>query len=225
MNDRKIYYSFHDMPLHQNEPYGYSQQRSGLTFSREEIKQILIAMGVLTLAFSFALAPYPAFSHLGLVLGYLPVAFLAIATAFLCHEMAHKYMGQKFGYWSEFRMFLPGLLLALFLGVFAGVVFAAPGAVQIFGRPTREEGGKLAAAGPATNMIIGLIFFALMAATQGYVRFVTWLIAYINVFLGLFNLLPFGPLDGLKIFSWRKEVWGLLFAVGIILFIFLIPAL
>jgi Zn-dependent protease len=223
MNDRKIYYSFHDMPLHQNEPYGYSQQRSGLTFSREEIKQILIAMGVLTLAFSFALAPYPAFSHFGLVLSYLPVAFLAIATAFLCHEMAHKYMGQKFGYWSEFRMFLPGLLLALFLGVFAGIVFAAPGAVQIFGRPTREEGGKLAAAGPATNMVIGLIFFALMATTQGYVRFVTWLIAYINVFLGLFNLLPFGPLDGMKIFSWRKEVWGLLLVVGIILFIILLP--
>jgi len=223
MNGRKIYYSFHDMPLHQDQPYGYSEQPKGLTFSREEIKQILIAMGVLTLAFSFALAPYPPLTNFRSVLGNIPVAFLAIATAFVCHELAHKYMGQKFGYWSEFRMYLPGLMLALFLGVIAGIVFAAPGAVQIFGRPNREESGKLAAAGPTTNIVIGLIFLALMAVTQGYMSYVAWFIAYINVFLGLFNLLPFGPLDGLKIFSWKKEVWGLLFVVGIALLIVLFP--
>ena len=223
MNDRKIYYSFHDMPLHQDQPYGYSEQPKGLTFGKEEIKQILIAMGILTIAFSFALAPYPPFTNLGYVLGNIPVAFLAIATAFLCHEMAHKYMGQKFGYWSEFRMYLPGLMLALFLGVVTGLVFAAPGAVQIFGQPNKEESGKLAAAGPTTNIAIGLIFLVLMVVTQGYVRYVAWFIAYINVFLGLFNLLPFGPLDGLKIFSWRKEVWVFLFVVGIALLITIFP--
>ena len=222
MNNRKTYYSFYDIPFKDRDSYASGIQPSGIKFSRQEIIHILIAMAVLTIAFSFAFAPYPPLTHVAEVIAYLPFSFLAIVTAFFCHEIAHKYIGQKFGYWSEFRMYPQGLLFALFLGIAAGIVFAAPGAVQIFGRPNREEMGKIAVAGPSMNLVLGLVFIGIWFISNGIIASISFFIAYINVFLALFNLLPFGPLDGLKIFRWKKEVWGLLIGIDIVLFLIIL---
>jgi Zn-dependent protease len=221
MNERKTYSSFNDIPFSSKDSYDSSTQPSGIKFSKQEIVHILIAMALLTVAFSFAFVTYPPFSHFDEVITYLPLSFIAIATAFFCHEMAHKYVGQKFGYWSEFRMYPPGLLIALFLGIFAGIVFAAPGAVQIFGKPNKEEMGKISIAGPSTNLILGLIFFGIWILSAGMIRSISYYVSYINVFLSLFNLIPFGPLDGLKIFRWKKLVWGLLIELDIVLLLIL----
>jgi len=219
MNGRKTYFSFHDIPFKGRDNYDSGIQPSGIKFSREEIFHILIAMVVLIIAFSFAFATYPPLAHITEVIGYLPLSFSAIVTAFFCHEIAHKYMGQKFGYWSEFRMFPQGLLFALFLGLVAGIVFAAPGAVQIFGRPSRDEMGKIAVAGPLTNLILGLLFVGIWYSSSGIIASISFFVAYINVFLAFFNLLPFGPLDGAKIFRWKKELWGMLIGIDIIIFL------
>lgn len=223
MDSQRTYYSYYDIPYEEMGGYGAGMPGAvpGLKFSSRELIHILVAMGVLTLAFSFALAPYPPLSHLDAVLQILPLSFLAIATAFFCHEIAHKYMGQKLGYWSEFRMFPQGLLFALFLGVTLGVVFAAPGAVQIMGRPSREESGKMAMAGPSVNLLISIVSFSLLFLVNGYLADIAFFVAYINAFLAFFNLLPFGPLDGKKIFQWKKEVWIGLLAACIMIFILL----
>ena len=219
MNGRKTYYSFHDVPFKDRDNYDGGIQPSGIKFSRQEIFHILIAMAVLTVAFSFAFVNYPPLSHIDEVIGFLPLSFLAIATAFFCHEIAHKYVGQKFGYWSEFRMYPRGLLFALFLGIVAGIVFAAPGAVQVFGRPSKDEMGKIAVAGPLTNLILGLLFVGIWYSSSGIIATISFFVAYINVFLAFFNLLPFGPLDGAKIFRWKKELWGMLIGIDIIIFL------
>lgn len=221
MDDRRIYYSFHDLPGSAPRTYGGGYPQSGIRFSRTEVTHITIAMAVLTVAFAFVFVPYPPLAHLGAVMANMPLSFLAIATAFFCHELAHKYMGQRYGYWSEFRMFPQGLLFALLLGVFAGIVFAAPGAVQIFGQPTREEGGKISAAGPATNVLIAMTFTGIWVVSGGLAGDIARFVASINAFLAFFNLIPFGPLDGRKIFHWRKEVWGTLIALSVALFIVL----
>jgi Zn-dependent protease len=221
MNERKTYYSFHDIPFTSNDMYGSPVPSSRVTFSKQEIVHIFIAITILTIAFSFAFVSYPPLNHLDEVFTYLPLSFIAIITAFFSHEMAHKYVGQKFGYRSEFRMYPQGLLLALFLGITVGIVFAAPGAVEIFGRPNRDEMGKISLSGPSMNLLLGVIFFVLWMSSEGMVQSISFYIAYINVFLALFNLIPFGPLDGLKIFQWRKEIWGVLFGVDILLLLML----
>jgi Zn-dependent protease len=214
MNGRKIYYSFQDIPFIDSQSYG-TIEPGFFKFSQAEIIQLLIAMLVLTISFSFVLAPEPPFAHLMDAVANLPLSFLAIATAFVCHELAHKYMGQKYGYRSEFRMFPQGLLLALFFSVTIGFIFAAPGAVQIFGRPTEEENGKMAVAGPVTNLILSGFFTLIWISSTGYIRYIAFLIAFINAFLAFFNLLPIGPMDGMKIFRWKKEVWILAFIISI----------
>ena len=218
MDNRRIYYSFSDLSDSSPQTYEIRGLRSAIKFSHTEIIHIIIAMAVLTVAFAFVFVPYPGLEHIGDVVNTLPLSFLAIATAFFCHEIAHKYMGQHFGYWSEFRMFPQGLLLALFLGIAAGIVFAAPGAVQIFGRPPRDESGKISAAGPTTNVAIAAIFTAIWLTTSDLIGEVALFIASINAFLAFFNLLPIGPLDGRKIMAWRIDIWGLLICSSVGLF-------
>jgi len=91
-------------------------------------------------------------------------------------------------------------------------IFAAPGAVII--RPKTSAWGTsglgqrriglISLAGPATNIALALIF-QVLDFTNPTLLFT--LGAQINTWLALFNLIPFGPLDGAKIFKWNKVAW------------------
>jgi Zn-dependent protease len=39
----------------------------------------------------------------------------------------------------------------------------------------------------------------------------------INAFMALFNLIPFGVFDGLKVFRWNKQAWLVLFALAVLI--------
>ena len=207
--ERKVYYSFHEIPFGEYE-YGY--RKPAMRFSSQEIKELLISIFILSLAFSIAMS-FPSYIKIPL---YFPLAFLAVVTAFACHEVAHKYVGMKYGYWSEYRMFPQGLIFALLLS-FAGFVFAAPGAVVIFGMPSRQESGHISAAGPTMNMMIAILFVTL--AKIGVIPKIALVIAYINAFLAFFNLIPIGPLDGRKIMAWNIMAWlaMLIISLGVML--------
>lgn len=195
-------------------PYGYGPvvvvERGTFRFSGEEIRQILISILVLSLAFTLVTV-----GGVGAILSSAPlyVAFVAfislvsVCTAFLFHELAHKYVAQRYGCWAEFRMSGQGLALALFTA-FIGFLFAAPGAVVVRGNIGRSEMGRVAAAGPLTNAVIGLLFLvADIALPHGILSFVFISVAQINIYLGLFNLIPFGEFDGRKIVSWSVPVF------------------
>lgn len=225
MNDnRRVYSSFHDVPF--ADQYASTSgfpQRGGMRFSQTEIFHLMISVTVLTIAFSFAIIRIENLMwNLSSFLTIIPQSFLAIVTAFVCHELAHKYMGQKYGYWSEFRMFPQGLLLALVFGVFFGIVFAAPGAVQIYGSPRKKEYGHISLAGPLTNIGISLVALSIFTFTSGLIGSIAFFIGYINIFLALFNLLPFGPFDGRKVMSWRFDIWISVFILTIVFFGFYI---
>lgn len=199
---RKIYYSFHEIPFRQN----YK-----LRFSKEEAFELFISIVVLSIAFSIV----NAFPNYSIFYSFLPTSFLAVITAFACHEIAHKYMGIKYGYWSEYRMFPQGLLFALLLS-FAGFLFAAPGAVMIYGMPSREESGKISMAGPMANIGVAILFLIIFKLTNLQI---VGAIAFVNAFLAFFNLLPFGPLDGRKVFAWNLQVWIAMLIISLFLLI------
>ncbi len=181
-------------------------------FSKTEISHLTQA----TLAFSLALA----FMSVDGIMGALnsPLIFIvggivyaiAIAPAFLVHETAHKVVARKYGCWAEFRASPGGLRFGIFIAALTGIVFMAPGAVMVAGNTTRSQFGKIALAGPVSNVALwglglGAILLGAANSWPGELILYPWL--WGNAILGLFNMLPFGPLDGKKIRSWSLPVF------------------
>jgi Zn-dependent protease len=228
---RKIYTSFHDLSPSEYMyfPKGTLDGGSPGKFSRIEIYHLLLAMGVLTLAFSFAFSGNSilfGFENVQTLFFAIPIAFLGILTAFFVHELSHKFMAQKYGLWSEFRMYPRGLLLSLFFAVFTGFVFAAPGAVMFRGETRNFEMGRIAAAGPLANIVIAVITYPLYRFVffeTSFVGKILGFICLINALLGTFNLLPFGPFDGMKVIRWNGIAWAALFIIAIIMMILIFP--
>jgi len=145
---------------------------------------------------------------------------LAFASIFLLHEIAHKLVAQHFGLWAEFRLFLLGAVVT-FLSSISPIKFISPGAVMIAGNANKEIIGKTSVAGPLTNIVLSLVSFTLASMFERLsllqLFFVAMLIAAFNAWIALFNLIPIGMLDGLKVFEWNKIIWGLTFALSITL--------
>jgi Zn-dependent protease len=190
--------------------YTVTYKRS--SFSKKEIMDIIISVITLSIALFFII--YRASTHLSL-LDALGISFLMTVTAFLLHEMSHKFVAIHYGAWSEFRMWPLGLLLTIVTGLL-GFLFALPGAVYFasYRNPIRE--GRIAVAGPSTNLVIGVALLpVLLFARLSYIPFMAvFYLTYINIWLAFFNLIPIPPLDGSKVFAWDKKAWGVTFAIA-----------
>ena len=128
----------------------------------------------------------------------------------MLHELGHKFVAIRYGAQAEYRAWTTGLFVALFLAFVTdgGFIFAAPGAVYIFGkRVSEEQNGKIALAGPLVNLFLALIFLAI-GVSYPEMQTLAAIGVSINAFLGAFNLIPIFPLDGSKVFAWNKVVWG-----------------
>jgi len=192
----------------------------GMQFSRVEVTQILIAMAAMTLAFTLAqasgLAGVAYLAGIGGwgILALIAVAsFVAVITAFLLHELAHKAVAQRYGCFAEFRAYPMGLLLGIATAAL-GFLFAAPGAVMVSGPVTPKQNARISAAGPGTNLVLaaGFIGLATLLGVSGdplanLASYFVGSIAFVNLFLGGFNLVPFPPLDGSKILFRDKVMW------------------
>jgi len=230
VQEKKVYKSFHDLSPREYMyfPKGSLEMGKPGKFSRVEITHILISMCVLTIAFSLLFTKNNLFFgitrgfNLEALLLFIPVSFFSIVTAFFFHEISHKFMAQKFGLWSEFRMYPRGLLLALLLSLFVPFVFAAPGAVMFRGKTRVSEMGRIPMAGPLANIVISgvtlpLYLFVFIETPIGQL---IGFICLTNAFLAVFNLMPFGPLDGIKIIRWNVNVWFIMLIVSACLTVF-----
>jgi Zn-dependent protease len=189
--------------------------------SKTELVDIAKAWMVLSLAFTFVYTSTSLIGGRGFsgifssqFLLMFVVSLFTAGIGFLLHELAHKLVAQHYGCTAEFRAFDQMLYLALGLAVLVGFIFAAPGAVMIAGQVTRKENGIISLAGPLTNFILGLIFLGLNIIYPAY-TFIFQTGFLINFWLGLFNMIPFGNFDGLKILHWSRFAWGMMVVVGV----------
>jgi Zn-dependent protease len=209
-------------------PYGYTwtpaRSSSGeVSTSRTEVMQVAVAYFVLTFDLVLLLSGSDFLfgtntSGVGFRVTPIVVVVSAVAalTGFVLHEMAHKIVAQRRGYWAEFRYSLIGLAISVFTAII-GFLLAAPGATVVGGMNNSEEWGRTALAGPSLNLVFGATFYGAALATfhvAGGVWVWLALLAWINCWFSLFNLIPVGVLDGAKVLHWSKGVWAGAFALS-----------
>ncbi|MFA5246897.1 MAG: site-2 protease family protein [Candidatus Micrarchaeia archaeon] len=179
---------------------------SRLDFS-ETVQIIVSALGI-ALAFSYVWKDQ----------SFIDILF-TVGTAFVLHELGHRYMAIKYGAHARYQMWTIGLVACVILAVAFDFVFAAPGAVYIYGRElTRQQSGKVALAGPAVNLGLCLLFYfgALTFTAAGSLFLIG---ARVNAFLAAFNLIPMDPFDGAKVMRWNNTAWAAAFVVSAMLVI------
>lgn len=132
-------------------------------------------------------------------------------SAFLLHELAHKFLAQFYRAWAEFRVIFFGAIITA-VAIFLPFKFIAPGAVFISGSVSERRNGKISLVGPLTNVALGagfLLAYFFSAESQ-----LLMIGARFNAWIAIFNLIPFMGLDGSKIFAWNKVVWILALAAS-----------
>jgi len=175
-----------------------------MKFSRREITDLLKAWIVVSIIFSIAFGAKSLNIESFRLFG---ISAITVGIGFLLHELAHKFVAQKFRCWAEFRSFDQMLGIALLLSFF-GFIFIAPGAVMIKGKVDKRKNGLISIAGPVTNIILGIFFITLsFLFSNKLLKNIADYGAEINLLLAIFNMIPFLMLDGAKVWKWNKFVY------------------
>ncbi|MGD0915504.1 MAG: site-2 protease family protein [Thermodesulfobacteriota bacterium] len=156
-----------------------------------------IVFGLITWSLASGYFPYhyPGLSRSAhWIMGFLGAVFLFLSV--LAHEVTHSYIAKKEGMdVSEITLF-----------IFGGVSQLTKEPED----PLKEL--KVAIGGPASSVVLALIFWILSKATSPFPDLLLYTgllnyLAFINLSLGVFNLIPGFPLDGgrvLRAIYWRK---------------------
>jgi len=205
--------------------------------SRKERFDLIVAWLAISIAFSLAFtggvgvmggSPFREIT-LSDYLFYLILSMVTVGVGFVLHELAHKFKAMKYGYWAEFRKDNIMLLVAVVMAALVGVVFAAPGATMIYGTGiTREQNGKISAAGPLTNLVLCVPFALILIASgglgpgnsiQNLASAIGMIGLQVNAMIAAFNLLPISVLDGRKILAWNPAIFAVMIvaAFGVLL--------
>jgi len=195
--------------------------------TRRERSDLLIAWLAISIAFSLIFIRGGVTVELFVI--YLLVSMFTVGIGFILHEMAHKFTAMKYGFWAEFRKDNLMLLVAVAMAALVGVVFAAPGATVIYGTYiSREQNGKISAAGPAVNILLCIPFalilfvsgmFPVSFLSRDLLALVGMVGLQVNAMIAAFNMLPVSVLDGKKVLAWNPAVFAVLIiaAFGILI--------
>ncbi len=121
------------------------------------------------------------------------VAAVMLFVCVLLHELGHSAVAQRY------KVPVPGITLFLFGGV--SQIGAEP--------PSATAEFLIAAAGPLVSLILGVFFYLIQPLVSGVEPLLglAKYLAYINLALALFNLIPGYPLDGGRVL--RAIMWAM----------------
>ncbi len=192
----------------------------------DEIVDLIAGFGLIIAVFTFSQVVFMKASLIWSLL----ISSILIGTAFLPHELAHKFVAIKKGQFARYVLWTRGILFTL-ITLFIGIGLVVPGFVAIVPldpkkRMNKKENGLVAFAGPATNTIVGAIslliglpiyYHLIPIILPSVIQNIFLQIAMFNSLLALFNCIPVWQLDGKKILTWSKLAFFALIVLNVII--------
>ena len=195
------------------------------SFTHQELQHITIASILVILVFlSIVFNPFSQYS-----LQINPIIIILSALGgliiFLSHEFGHKYLARRYGFFAEFRLIQEGAIItaiSIFLPFFKVIL---PGTVSVSSWSSDiEQTGRIAIIGPLINLLTSGLLLILSGLLYNYPVFNTGttcgqffiFLSLLAINIAAFNLIPFGPLDGLKVLTWNRDVYYVTFGITVI---------
>ena len=202
------------------EPVSWTPSRRRRPLAGRESLHLLMGT-LLVILIGFSLIGY----HFWLSPWILALFITGFSASFLLHELGHRAYAKSHGLSARFRLDPFGALLTLVTAVpMMPFKIIAPGAVVITGITSLEVLGMTALVGPLINLVLSSIlniaaFVLSQLSGTAALQFLLFRLGAFNAFIAFFNLIPFGELDGKKVFAWNPVKWGIAFATSIALLI------
>jgi len=189
-----------------------------------EIRGLIITTFFIAFIFSFRNWGTTTFDwKLGLT-NYL-ITILLVGVSLLVHEFGCRWVATLMGYDTRYRAWLLGLVIGLVVAFFSDghFIFLAPGAIVITANKIHKLGkfpvawshkqvGWIAMSGAIFNIVFAILL-------KGFYEYFPsdWLLKFvmINVWLTVYNMLPFPPYNGSWTFFGSRLVYT--FVLGCIL--------
>lgn len=167
------------------------------------------------------------------------IAIVILLFSVICHEVAHGLMALKFGDDTAKRagrltlnplphIDLIGSILVPLMGIlFGGIIFGWAKPVPVdFSRLNRKATLYVSLAGVAVNFLLaiaGSLVFRWLVWQSPAASVLLLSAVWINLLLGVFNLLPIPPLDGWRIWgAWLPLRWRMVIEMNTMLFLILL---
>lgn len=148
------------------------------------------------ITWSFAVGVFPQWSPGSSTLGYWAAGFIEALLMFVCvllHELAHSLVARSRG------LNVGSITLFIFGGVSNLQEEPAKAGTEFY----------MAVVGPATSLVLAVVFYAvflIFPVRTSLTAVTVFYLAYVNLSLGIFNLIPGFPLDGGRVL--RSIIWG-----------------
>ncbi|MEK6868327.1 MAG: hypothetical protein AABX98_05900 [Nanoarchaeota archaeon] len=196
--------------------------RDFFVFSPREMRDLFIAMTVITLAFAYDDGS-ESFQLGHWIFNYLKIFFI-VAIAFFFHESAHKIMGLSLGIRTEYKLWTLGTYITLICTfLFQGKIYILlTGGVAFYHMTIQRLGhfryglnllscGLVGAMGPIANLVMATFWETL--ALNGIMTDFFHQMTFINLYYAVFSMLPLPNLDGISLFFASRMNYVFFFSI------------
>jgi Zn-dependent protease len=182
-------------------------------FSATELWVLAVSAALLGLAYIFA-------KKLNLQLDTLVLYIFIAGLVTSFHDLAHRYYAYKYKSVAEYKFWGFGTLVMFLTALGLGVTYAVPARTIINKSDAMsvKEQAIVYISGPLVSGILAFAFL-LLVPFGGTLRTIGLLGVSMNLLSAVYSLTPFNPMDGNKVYRWKKALWAFTFVPLLLLYL------
>jgi Zn-dependent protease len=138
----------------------------------------------------------------------------------ILHDLTHRYYAHKYHAVVEYKFWGLGAVIMFVTAFLFGLVYAVPARTII--NDVKKLGVREQAiiymSGPMMSAVLAVAFILLVPA-GGFFATVALLGVSMNLLTAVYSLMPIDPLDGVRVYKWKKPVWLVAFLPLLVLYV------
>lgn len=138
----------------------------------------------------------------------------------IIHDLAHRYFAHKYRSVVEYKFWGLGTIIMFATALVFGLVYAVPARTIIndASKMSPKEQAIVYLAGPAMSALFA-IGFLFMLPVGGFLTTIGLLGISMNLLSAVYSLMPVDPMDGKRVYNWKKLLWAGAFIPLVIIYI------